>query len=932
MTNSLTSTVLNRLAETNPGLLEKGRLPELAEYWGCTYIGLEVIGVTPAHVEVHKEPALAERIITARAAYCKAQRELDTLGASNRTQKWANIRKWHFIEGAVSWLKGETTEELSRAITGGMASALPTAKTALEPKVASRMRWEAVRSLVRVKEEQAYAQLMKQHKQSAVESQRYAAARELLAAMLLEASYATLPDYEWRGLGLVDVCYNLGLSGQPTKSGQADMQSKKVEYEVLPYHHDEAGVLVPTPMRHTLSANSNCGMEAGCMRVILALSVRSATASGDSAGIGTGTGAQALGLRELQPSKTSSQLCFYCAGGVGGEHRPVSAEHPMCSCFHRQLAGVREFPPEALERVEAALAAEAEILNRAITDQAASSIEAKLSRKGAYQLGGVSSCVTSARKRHLPWQESEDHQPAPPPKSEDPSVQRGYLAQVRYGLRRERSFWHGILVTALARDARVSGYPRLADFKGLAVLQTIPPAHAEIESALAACPGSSVDAAPPMSAASVSAQTIKWATPALVLEAAADLGLLYGLIGSVQGLGGPPPGHTTRAAPYRALWIAAAYAMAPLPALWSVRSVSDSKHGVPPKLLYEKTESGRTHQSDIHPLREAYYSTCARFLRHCPQLSLKQVPFLAHFLFCVDGKPRCVDMRVAAKRWYKKRQQRPRAPPPGLASSRLQSSLSQSMRSLDVAATAGRLAASEATGLSVCTFPDLKRSEHGFAPQPRIEQVAMRLAETSRAAIEHAARAGIAQKQETRTAQWQEQEQVRVQKMRWVSASVRVTSSGVRLAIEVMARGKPAQDTAAAVDEVNDLRECALEHLDALRLEFDEQRAQSLKRSPRSLEEVLVMAAYLGLPYGGDNGVEHLWIADAALCPVVPIGWVQYTATDGTPYYQNVWSGECMWEHPQVSFLRGAVSIIKLIVAPRKDARLAASTLAKITT
>ena len=76
------------------------------------------------------------------------------------------------------------------------------------------------------------------------------------------------------------------------------------------------------------------------------------------------------------------------------------------------------------------------------------------------------------------------------------------------------------------------------------------------------------------------------------------------------------------------------------------------------------------------------------------------------------------------------------------------------------------------------------------------------------------------------------------------------------------------------------------------------------------------MAAYLGLPYGGAVGTEHLWLADAALCPELPIGWVEHTDEedpDGrdTPYYQNVWSGETVWEHPQVSYLRGLAGAIR---------------------
>ena len=118
---------------------------------------------------------------------------------------------------------------------------------------------------------------------------------------------------------------------------------------------------------------------------------------------------------------------------------------------------------------------------------------------------------------------------------------------------------------------------------------------------------------------------------------------------------------------------------------------------------------------------------------------------------------------------------------------------------------------------------------------------------------------------------------------------------------------------------------CMLESLDAMRKTFDSQRAQSLKAVPRSLEEVLVMASYLGLPYGGDVGSEHLWIADAALCPQIPIGWVQHVDHDSDlPFYRHLNTGDVMWEHPQISFLRGAVSVVNEATAAMRAASSAA--------
>ena len=75
------------------------------------------------------------------------------------------------------------------------------------------------------------------------------------------------------------------------------------------------------------------------------------------------------------------------------------------------------------------------------------------------------------------------------------------------------------------------------------------------------------------------------------------------------------------------------------------------------------------------------------------------------------------------------------------------------------------------------------------------------------------------------------------------------------------------------------------------------------------------MASYLGLPYGGEVGVEHLWIADAALCPQLPIGWAQFAEPDTlTPFYMNISNGERIWEHPQIAFLRGVVDAIHVAI------------------
>ena len=117
-------------------------------------------------------------------------------------------------------------------------------------------------------------------------------------------------------------------------------------------------------------------------------------------------------------------------------------------------------------------------------------------------------------------------------------MRKGYRFQVVLDLRRERAFWRRALVLSIARDSRVSGFPRLGEFKGLAVLQ----------GPLRARGGAGASGMPVLS-------------PASVLDAADDMGLLHGLVGSIHGLGAPPPGKTTLSSPFKALWVAAEFVL-----------------------------------------------------------------------------------------------------------------------------------------------------------------------------------------------------------------------------------------------------------------------------------------------------------------------------------------------------------------------------------
>ena len=94
------------------------------------------------------------------------------------------------------------------------------------------------------------------------------------------------------------------------------------------------------------------------------------------------------------------------------------------------------------------------MLRRAISSQATAAAEAKLARKGSYQLGGVASVIANARQRHLPHG-GDGKSPPPPPKHEDPDVIGGFLHAALHSLRWERAFWRKALVQSVARECVV---------------------------------------------------------------------------------------------------------------------------------------------------------------------------------------------------------------------------------------------------------------------------------------------------------------------------------------------------------------------------------------------------------------------------------------------------------------------------------------------
>ena len=51
-----------------------------------------------------------------------------------------------------------------------------------------------------------------------------------------------------------------------------------------------------------------------------------------------------------------------------------------------------------------------------------------------------------------------------------------------------------------------------------------------------------------------------------------------------------------------------------------------------------------------------------------------------------------------------------------------------------------------------------------------------------------------------------------------------------------------------------------------------------------------------------------MWLADIALEPELPVGWLRCGQADGTAFYWNTVCGATQWEHPHVSFLTGVAT------------------------
>lgn len=68
-------------------------------------------------------------------------------------------------------------------------------------------------------------------------------------------------------------------------------------------------------------------------------------------------------------------------------------------------------------------------------------------------------------------------------------------------------------------------------------------------------------------------------------------------------------------------------------------------------------------------------------------------------------------------------------------------------------------------------------------------------------------------------------------------------------------------------------------------------------------------ALYLGLdPF---VHLEYMWLVDAALAPMLPVGWMRCSTCEGEEYYWNVLSGVAQWEHPHISIISGVVEHLR---------------------
>ena len=80
-------------------------------------------------------------------------------------------------------------------------------------------------------------------------------------------------------------------------------------------------------------------------------------------------------------------------------------------------------------------------------------------------------------------------------------------------------------------------------------------------------------------------------------------------------------------------------------------------------------------------------------------------------------------------------------------------------------------------------------------------------------------------------------------------------------------------------------------------------RAMHVAHQPCPLMLLVDMGRVLGVDAA--RSPQLMWLADAALTPELPAGWVEHVPDDGPPYYWNPVCNVAQWEHPYVSYLTG---------------------------
>jgi len=86
-------------------------------------------------------------------------------------------------------------------------------------------------------------------------------------------------------------------------------------------------------------------------------------------------------------------------------------------------------------------------------------------------------------------------------------------------------------------------------------------------------------------------------------------------------------------------------------------------------------------------------------------------------------------------------------------------------------------------------------------------------------------------------------------------------------------------------------------------------RAAHLAHTPCPVVELVQEAFYLGL----DPVAHHkfMWLIDAALAPIIPVGWMRRSVQADEEFFWNALCGMAQWEHPQVSIIAGVIEYVR---------------------